>query len=358
MKKLSTFLLVGTLVLSVLSGCEKKDNENTAAKTELPQASEITTVAPTEVPTEETTVTPTTVPTTTPTTKPIETTKPNDEVVTTKPIETDKEKPAEKPKPTEPPKKVYTYTDCKQNMVVNSAVNVRSGPSTDFDKLGNLTAGKMVKVTGVCKETGWYRIEFNGGVAYVSDNYLSIPIADDEPETPKPTEKPTEKPTPKPEPEKPKAPADYSKTAIYDYFDERVQEFIKVDGVTYPTVDYSKVPVVDIDSMITPDKFGPNCSGLSNLSTPWSYEYDPIDVDIYLTWNKEIPMNQYIIWNGVLGFIYRSDDLETRHKLNTTDFAVTAFYDIDNLVEIHFGTFFTWSDGKYDYVFRGLKNWK
>ena len=172
MKKLSTFLLVGTLALSVLSGCEKKDNENTAAKTELPQASEITTVAPTEVPTEETTVTPTTVPTTTPTTtpttKPIETTKPNDEVVTTKPIETDKEKPAEKPKPTEP--------------------------------------------------------------------------------------------------EKPKAPADYSKTAIYDYFDERVQEFIKVDGVTYPTVDYSKVPVVDIDSMITPDKFGPNCSGLSKSS--------------------------------------------------------------------------------------------
>ena len=110
--------------------------------------------------------------------------------------------------------------------------------------------------------------------------------------------------------------------------------------------------------MITPDKFGPNCSGLSNLSTPWCYEYDRIDVDKYLPWNKEIPMNQYIIWNGVLGFIYRSDDLETRHKLNTTDFTVADFYDIDNIVEIEFGSYFTWSNGEYYYVFRGLKNWK
>lgn len=52
-------------------------------------------------------------------------------------------------------------------------VNVRKGPSTDYEKIGALTLNQEVKITGQSKSTGWYRIEFNGGEGYVSQNYLS-----------------------------------------------------------------------------------------------------------------------------------------------------------------------------------------
>ena len=35
-----------------------------------------------------------------------------------------------------------------------------------------MSASQEVKVTGQCNETGWYRIEFEGNVAYASNNYL------------------------------------------------------------------------------------------------------------------------------------------------------------------------------------------
>ena len=52
-------------------------------------------------------------------------------------------------------------------------VNVRKGPSTDYEKIGALTLNQEVKITGQSKSTGWYRIEFNGTEGYVSQNYLS-----------------------------------------------------------------------------------------------------------------------------------------------------------------------------------------
>lgn len=59
-------------------------------------------------------------------------------------------------------------------MYVQSPVNVRSGPSVEFDKLGSLSTNQEVKVTGQCSETGWYEIDFNGITGYVSDEYLSL----------------------------------------------------------------------------------------------------------------------------------------------------------------------------------------
>lgn len=86
--------------------------------------------------------------------------------------------------PTEPEKPVYTYTDLNQTMYVTSNVNVRDLPSTDGTKLGSLDKGVEVIVTGQCKETSWYRIQYNGVVGYVSNKYLSTeaPKAD-EPDT-------------------------------------------------------------------------------------------------------------------------------------------------------------------------------
>lgn len=51
-------------------------------------------------------------------------------------------------------------------------VNVRSGPGTDYEKLGTLSINQEVTVTGQDKETGWYQIEYNGTTAFVSDSYL------------------------------------------------------------------------------------------------------------------------------------------------------------------------------------------
>lgn len=69
-------------------------------------------------------------------------------------------------------KLAYTYTDCETVKYAQQTVNVRSGPSTDFDKVGSLSTNQEVTVTGTCNETGWYRIVYGDGVAYVSNKYL------------------------------------------------------------------------------------------------------------------------------------------------------------------------------------------
>lgn len=72
----------------------------------------------------------------------------------------------------------YTYTELNKTMWAKSSVNVRNLPSTEGDKLGKLAEGEAVTVTGKCNETGWYRIDYDGEVGYVSSSYLT----DTEPE--------------------------------------------------------------------------------------------------------------------------------------------------------------------------------
>lgn len=67
----------------------------------------------------------------------------------------------------------YTYTDMDATMYAQKTVNVRSLPNADGEKLGGLSTNDEVRVTGQCVETNWYRIEYDGNVAYVSDDYLS-----------------------------------------------------------------------------------------------------------------------------------------------------------------------------------------
>ncbi len=100
----------------------------------------------------------------------------------------------------------YTYTDKSQTMYAKSAVNVRSIPSTDGEKLGGLSKAQEITVTGQCNETGWYRIDFNGQAGYVSDSYL----VDEKPaaETPSTPSAPSTPSTPSaPEASAPEAPA-------------------------------------------------------------------------------------------------------------------------------------------------------
>ena len=68
---------------------------------------------------------------------------------------------------------VYTYTEMSETMYAKNSVNVRSLPSTSGGKLGSLGKNNEVTVTGRCNETGWYRIVYGDGEAFVSDKYLS-----------------------------------------------------------------------------------------------------------------------------------------------------------------------------------------
>lgn len=88
-------------------------------------------------------------------------------------------------KPVETTKPEYTVTKLDKTMYAKSTVNVRKGPSTDFEKVSSLSTGKQVKVVGQSDQTGWYLIQFDGKEGYVSNSYLQDkPV---ETTTPKPT---------------------------------------------------------------------------------------------------------------------------------------------------------------------------
>lgn len=66
----------------------------------------------------------------------------------------------------------YTYTDISETKYAKSTVNVRDLPDKSGNKLGSFSQNDEVQVTGQCNETNWYRIDYNGQVAYVSDSLL------------------------------------------------------------------------------------------------------------------------------------------------------------------------------------------
>lgn len=78
----------------------------------------------------------------------------------------------EEPTPNEDVAPTYTFVDMNTTMYAKQSVNVRDIPSSDGNKLGGLTTNQEVIVNGQCNETSWYRIEYNGSVGYVSNNYL------------------------------------------------------------------------------------------------------------------------------------------------------------------------------------------
>lgn len=79
---------------------------------------------------------------------------------------------AEELSPVEETAPTYTYTDENKTMYASQAVNVRSLPSVEGEKVGGLSLAQEVAVTGQCNETSWYRIIYNGSEAYVSNSYL------------------------------------------------------------------------------------------------------------------------------------------------------------------------------------------
>lgn len=54
-----------------------------------------------------------------------------------------------------------------------SALNVRTGPTTEFRILSSVPKGTKVHVVAFCKETGWYRIIANKKIVYQCEVYFS-----------------------------------------------------------------------------------------------------------------------------------------------------------------------------------------
>lgn len=164
-----------------ITGCVLMPNETEPGKETLPVVTEA--VTETEMETQEETSVPVTEMSTEAVTTEAETEETTTEAVTEAPT---------KPKP------AYTFDELKATMYANQSVNVRDLPGKDGNKVGSLASGQAVTVTGQCKETGWYRITFSGGTAYVSDSLLTSekPVVEEKPaeQPPKDTPKQTEAP--------------------------------------------------------------------------------------------------------------------------------------------------------------------
>lgn len=62
--------------------------------------------------------------------------------------------------------------------VTTSGLNVRTGGSTSYEKIGYLKKGGKVEIVGKAS-SGWYKIKYNGSYAYISNKYVKL-ISNDE----------------------------------------------------------------------------------------------------------------------------------------------------------------------------------
>lgn len=68
---------------------------------------------------------------------------------------------------------------------ITSDVNVRKGPSIDYDKIGTVRVGETIPVTGETAD-GWYRVTYQGQEGYIYGKYMTVqqtePPADNNPQ--------------------------------------------------------------------------------------------------------------------------------------------------------------------------------
>ncbi|HHQ4317518.1 SH3 domain-containing protein [Clostridium perfringens] len=98
------------------------------------------------------------------------------------------ENPNDEEKPVEPEKPSVSVN--KQGIVkVNSALNMRSGPGSNYGVIGTLRNNDKVEI--IKEVDGWYEIKFNGKVGYVSSQYIKIVDNESSEEKPVEPEKPS-----------------------------------------------------------------------------------------------------------------------------------------------------------------------
>lgn len=70
----------------------------------------------------------------------------------------------------------HTVTLIQTAVVTNVQTNVRSGPDTSWQVIGELPGGQAVNVCGQA-DTGWYQVVYGNGIGYVSNKLVTqIPV--------------------------------------------------------------------------------------------------------------------------------------------------------------------------------------
>jgi hypothetical protein len=67
--------------------------------------------------------------------------------------------------------KIINFEESK-TLYAQTNVNMRTGPSTDYESVGNIKTNTEVKVIGRYGQDGWYLIDLKDKKAFVSNNYL------------------------------------------------------------------------------------------------------------------------------------------------------------------------------------------
>jgi len=65
----------------------------------------------------------------------------------------------------------YVIEECEGEYVLIKSAVVRSGPSTDFDKLGQLQADIVIEITGTT-DNGWFQFEYDSVDGYINQKFF------------------------------------------------------------------------------------------------------------------------------------------------------------------------------------------
>jgi hypothetical protein len=115
-----------------------------------------------------------------------------------------------------PPTEAPSPTPEAARLTANAAVNVRSGPGTNFSQIGRLQPGQTFIITGKNQAGDWWQFDFNGRSAWVRADLVRaaggerVAVAANIPRpptaAPRPAARPTARPAAQPQPQPP-APA-------------------------------------------------------------------------------------------------------------------------------------------------------
>lgn len=168
-KRFLSYLLLTTMTVSLFAGCGSKDTDSNAADTstrgQIETNMQDVTDNDTAIELEDATETSTEVEMTEMESNEIETDATE--------VETDAAEGADETQQEGTEQQTaYTYTEMNATMYAKQPVNVRNLPCKDGDRVGSLAKAQSIHVTGKCKETGWFRVDYKGITAFVSAGYL------------------------------------------------------------------------------------------------------------------------------------------------------------------------------------------
>lgn len=171
MKKKSILLLAGIGAIVVVAGIAGHFVQKGYGEEAVEAVAEVKEPEASLTPMPEPTQSPTPKPEPTPSPSPEPTTAPTEEKQEDVEIELDEQEATEE-KDSVAEEEASDITALDKVMYAQGNVNTRSGPSTDYTKIGGLSVNQEVKVVGQSTSTGWYEIEVNGEKQYVSNKYL------------------------------------------------------------------------------------------------------------------------------------------------------------------------------------------